>query len=208
MTDYQDRLSLMIPASLRGELTPEDQAELDAAIAINPTLEKDFEFQKKLRDELQAQKTPVTNELGWARLSRSIDAIENQKTADDGVDQGVYAAPANDSSRERFWKRAAVALTLVCVAQLSLLGLNLGGSDSEVRYEPVTETSPLGQLKIALKPGLETEALTQVLQDRKGQIVSGPSALGLYTISFSSMEECSEATAFLEDISESVTSCG
>ena len=207
MTDYEDRLSLMIPASLRGELTPEDQAELDAAIAINPVLKKDFEFQKTLRDELQAQKTSVTDELGWARLSRSIDAIESQTGADKKLDQGAYAIPANDTSRERFWKRAAVALTLVCVAQLSLFGLNLNSSDNEVRYEPVAEASPSGHVQIALKQGLETEALTRVLQDRKGQIVSGPSALGLYTVSFSSLEDCSDATAFLEDISESMTSC-
>ena len=113
MTEFEDKISLMIPAYLRGDLGVEDRAEVDAALLLKPSL-----------------------------------------------------------------------------------------------YAPVSALVADAQVKIGLSDGLTASELTERLTDLNGQIVSGPSALGLYTIGFEDASACDAALPGLADIADVPSGCG
>jgi hypothetical protein len=220
MTEFEDKISLMIPAYLRGDLGVEDRAEVDAALLLNPSLKEDLEFQRSLRDDLQARRQSdldaPADELGWHRLSRDLDKIDRASSSalpltafDDGAPElAAPQRPANDPAPARPWKAAAVALALVCVAQLGLLTVGGQSASEPSLYAPVSALVADAQVKIGLSDGLTASELTERLTDLNGQIVSGPSALGLYTIGFEDASACDAALPGLADIADVPSGCG
>jgi len=74
MTHLEDKISLMIPAYLRGELSEAERLEVETSAAENPAIAADIEFQKNLKDALKPDEAAFKpGELDWARLSKSME---------------------------------------------------------------------------------------------------------------------------------------
>jgi len=184
MTDYNDEISLLIPAYLRRELSPADMAKVEAAAAVDPSVKADLNFQRALRETLQSdQPAASSSELGWARLSRRLDALETEG------DQDMVPMPvaANDEplKRSRFWKYATAALAILVVGQFGFMKHLDANETVDEKYTP----------------------LGSVLKSLDGQIISGPSAIGLFDLQFETRTACEAALPQLRDIMESVSNC-
>jgi len=181
MTGFEDKISLMIPAYLRGELSDEERTQIEVLAAKDPVIAADIEFQRRLKTALKPDNNEFEpGEMGWARLSKAMDAP---------------SVAANDySANQKFWKYAAAILAVAAIGQAGILG-SLAISDTQnEQYLAVSEESMEAHtVKIGFHSAVIEEKLTEALQSVKATIVAGPSSLGLYDVQFESKEACLQA---------------
>lgn len=187
MTQFEDKISLMIPAYLRGDLSDSERIEVENASAQNPSIAAEIEFQKSLKLALK----PDTNafepsELGWAKLSKAIDQEEAE-------------AEQVTASQPQFWKYAAAILAVAAIGQAGVLGSIAFKADDTAQYRPVSETPvQASTAKIGFNPSVTEEQLTKTLIHQQATIISGPSSLGLYEVAFESKSACMTARKVFE----------
>lgn len=204
MTDFEDSVSLEIPAYLRGELSPEDMSRIEELAKNNEHIAADIEFQRMLMDAVKddAGVTPVS-EFEWARLSKAMnsdmlghDTQETRQIAANDHDSS-YAAnsgPVPAANRSGFWKIAAAALAVVALGQAGVMASKFSAQYDAARYVTVSEEGNSMYIDLAFaKTAVQTD-VTQLLQDVDGVFVSGPSALGLYKVKFKSKDACFTAS--------------
>ncbi|MEL7217153.1 MAG: hypothetical protein AAGK01_01835, partial [Pseudomonadota bacterium] len=140
-------------------------------------------------------------EFGWARIEREISRNAHN------------SAPAAANDDAPFWKRPRFAgwqvAASVAVAVLGWQALVVPAITSAPADDPAAYTLAGGgseaefTLRVSIQPNV-TEADMRVLLGEVGaQIVDGPSAIGLYTLSFADAEAKSAAETDLaarEDI--------
>jgi len=186
MTDYNDEIALLIPAYLRGELSPEDMAKVEAAAAVDPSIKADLSFQKNLRETLQSDQPSLhSTELDWARFSKRLDDLEGAESSP----LKDLPAVANDRpvKHSRFWMGATAAMALLALGQFGLLHQR--------------------NTTVSIAKDVRVDTLGSKLRTLKGQIVSGPSALGLFDLQFETQADCESALPELRDIMETVSNC-
>jgi anti-sigma factor RsiW len=173
MTGLTDKdrqaLSELLPFYLNGTLEPEERARVEAALAGDEELRRDLEFLKMVQAETQARDIAASpGEFGLARLMRDIDAERGQAVA---TRRGTLV-----------WKLAAAACFALFVATSALLvtgpdsGLRLAGGGSAV----AVHEGPL--FTVAFVESAPEAQIRALLLSLDLEIVSGPSALGLYTL--------------------------
>ena len=191
MSDENQEMSLKIPAYLRGELSLSDANEIESLAESDPSFAAEIEFQRSVSNALKSEPSDFTpGDMGWARLSKDMNApernlrdIDNQK-----------ASPSN------FWKYAAACFAVAAVGQAGVLAnLAVKGKNDDARYLPVSQAvntshiSTVGTVNTA-----RHDNFTQLLIETKGQIIKGPSALGLYQVKFETRSECRAAVLIFE----------
>ena len=199
----EETYSLLTPRYLRGELSAAETAEFEAYLNENPDFQADIELQRNLMaarpDELGASGL----EFGWARLSRSIDDLEAQNT------QALNAetTPKNTATFGGMWKIAAVALACISIGQ----AFYITSSDSPRQYQLASETDAPGvSLQLSFKSDVNFTDVSDLLINHNSQIISGPSKLGIYTVSFPDKDNCLSMISKLiaeESLVDSYTSC-
>lgn len=158
-----------------GKLTPERRAEVEAAAANVPELAEELALYKGLvKAGNPAGDVSGPGELGWARLSKALDE------EDEELDTPV---PANDNN-VRLWRFAALAFGFLFVAQTAAQLIPSNGP-SEPQYLPVSEIGVETLAQVAFAPTATELDMRALLSAVDGQIVRGPSAIGLYDIQFS-----------------------
>ena len=188
MTD--EAASQMLLAYAQNRLNKDDRAKVDAEIATNVTLAEELAYYQGLAKAAAAQKSEASpNELGWARLTKAIDAEQNR----------VDDAPAAANDNTGFWRKACAALGLIAVVQGAFLGAAyFSPSHEESVYETATASTVAFESKVIFAPNATEADITMLLREVDGEIVNGPSALGAYTVRFNSGDE---RTAGLERFS-------
>jgi hypothetical protein len=169
-------------AYVRGRL-PADQAErLVAEAAGRPELAADIALARGIAAAVDAEaEVAPPGPLGWARLARALDA----------------AKPAA-RARLPLWQLAAAAAAAVVVWQVAAVPL-LTGPGVEPGYEPVTEAPAAGfSLSVAFAPDAPEAAIRGLLQEIDARISDGPSAIGLWQLSFASAKARDAGLARLE----------
>ena len=201
MTDEQ-RYSLLVPRYIRGELSPDETSEFESYVDENPDFQADIEFKRNLIAARLDDNEPADMEFGWAKLSRSIDALEAKNIPL----QDTTATPHNIFHVGNMWKIAATALACLSIGQ----ALYITNSDTS-KYEFASEKTKSGiTLQIGFESGLSVNELSRFLVDHESQIISGPGNLGIYTLSFSDIKNCETAISTLkskEQFVETYTSC-
>lgn len=184
MSNLEDKISLMIPAYLNGALSDAEREEVDKLAAQNPEVAADIEFQRKLKEAVKPSDTEFApGELGWAKLSKAIQETQ------------VETVAANDNPRQlKFWRYAAAILAVAVIGQAGMIGTMMSGDKPDAQYVTVSETPLLdNSIKLSFKSDVTTIEMTSILTEINGNIVSGPSALGLYDVAFKSKSECLNA---------------
>ncbi len=130
------------------------------------------------------------SEFGWARLSKAM----NDEVAQDVEPLAVSNDNNQDMSHQplRFWRIAAAALAVISLGQAGVIMTKSSGQDDSARYVTVSEDNFIG-IEVAFSADAPQSHVTQLLQSVKGEIVSGPSALGLYKVKFTSKDVCNLA---------------
>ena len=206
MTDFKDEISLLIPTYLRGQLSAADIEKVETAAENDPEIEADLEFQRELRATLQSEKsTQMLDDLRWARLSRAMN--EAEEVVNDNPLLATDAANDVSPPRSKFWMGATAALALIALCQFGVMAKMQYSDQDQSKYTLVTETMGGTQAKIEPLPNLRMEELNDILDAVEGQIVSGPSALGLYDIQFETKEACIAAISEFQTSIENEMTC-
>jgi len=199
----RDYFSLLISAYLRGDLDAEDVVKLEAAAKKDPEIAADIELQRNLR-AAAADDKPVDG--GWDRLQAAIRSEAERPQADvptlslvSSQEEittvaAINAANSNQPSGVNpFWRIAAVALAVVSLGQVALSGMETE-SASDV-YLTVSETGylPHATLKVGFSEAALLADMTDILTQTNGKVVNGPSALGLYSVTYETPSSCSAA---------------
>lgn len=164
----------MVLAYVRGRLPGDEADRLGAEAGIRPELAAEIALARGIvgvMDE-DARHQPAPGELGWARLSRAIDAEPAR---------GLVETPA---ARPKLWQLAAVAAAAVLVWQVAAVPF-LTGNGERAGYQPVTEAPAEGfHLAVTFGYGATEVGMRELIRSVGGRVTDGPSAIGLWTLSF------------------------
>lgn len=151
---------LLLPFLANGTLEGDELAQMQAAVDNDPALAAELLALQNMRATMQAEDTGFSpGELGLARLMRDVDAQTAQVT----------------TPRSRIWQIAAAVLLAVAIGQTVLL---TQADETGQGFELAGETPAAFTVTIA--PATTEAALRALLLNAGVEIVSGPSALGLY----------------------------
>lgn len=194
MDTFQDRISLLIPAYIRGELSDEETAQVEAAAKVDPAIARDIELQRSLRATLQSAPPPTAP--SWEALKADMDAHDS-RTADDKV-VAFTPPPANDREGfvPRIWRVAAAGLAVIAIGQAGVMGY-MATHDEAPRYVTASSISESAAFKVGFGVGVSEADLRNMLLDAELRIVDGPSAIGLYTVAPAGDADCTEASETL-----------
>jgi anti-sigma-K factor RskA len=202
MKTIEDKIALMIPAYLRGELSEEERQEIETLAEKNPEVAADIAFQRNIKAALAKDENAFEpGDLGWAKLSKAMQESD------------ISEARANMSTSEpKFWRYAAAILAVAAVGQAGLLSAFAINKKDDVQYVTASESSDVNaySTRVAFGSEVKMSELTQALQSVNGVIVKGPSSLGLYQVQFETKTACEAAVANAQlwsEIVETVSNC-
>ena len=174
MADLPADTDETVVAYLRGRLSADEARSLEGEAASRPELAAEIALMRGIVESFDAEAaSPAPGELGWARLSRAIDA-EPRRTA----------VPR---ARRPLWPLAASAAAAVLVWQLAAVPL-LTRPGEDAGYTPVSEAPTGFTLDIAFAADAPEGAIRELLRSVGGRVSDGPSAIGLWQLSFPSAE--------------------
>jgi anti-sigma-K factor RskA len=176
MADQPEGDDETVIAYVRGRLTAEEARRVEAASAARPELAAEIALMRGIVGTFDTEaRAPAPGELGWARLSRAIDAEPRR-----------VAAPA-PRARRPLWPLAASAAAAVLVWQLAAVPL-LTRPGEEAAYAPVSEAPAGFTLDVTFAPEAAEGSIRELLRSVGGRVSDGPSAIGLWQLSFPSAE--------------------
>lgn len=198
-----DEISQLLVDCSANRLPETKVKEIEAFVEPLPALAEELAFYKGLvAAGNPAASVSSPGELGWARLSQALDADEK------AGDIGQLPVAANDNI-SRVWRFAACAFAFLFVAQTAFQFLPQADSAGNgEQYLPVTQAAQLNTLQVAFSPIAQEQDIRALLGEVNGQIVSGPSALGLYNVQFadkSALVSGQDGLLQASDVVETVT---
>jgi len=167
MRSAREDLELLLPFHANGTLTPQEQARVEAWLAEDPDAAADAAGLAAIRLGMQAEDVRSPGEFGLARLLR--DVRQDQP--------GAASAPPRSTWRQPLLWQAVAALAVA-----ALLGQALWpGQNAEPRFEMAGADE--GPALVVGFSASATEGQIRMLLNALGlEIVSGPSAVGLYRL--------------------------
>ncbi|WMS41939.1 hypothetical protein RDV64_17990 [Acuticoccus sp. MNP-M23] len=161
---------------VRGRLSRDEAARLEAEIQGNPRMEADLRLVEAL-NQTDSAVHPFPGEFGWARLSNAIDRQKPRAFWQRNVSA---------------WQVAALVAIAIGCWQLAVAP-HLAGHTAPQGYITATgsqgTTSAQNTLRIAFAPAGTELAIRRLLRDAGARIVDGPTAVGLYTLAFDTEEQ-------------------
>lgn len=176
MSPEHDTREAGIQAYALGWLSAQDMAELDRLAQSDPALYAELALARAMAQaRADDPQRGAASDLGWARLSRAIDA---------------QAAPPPRASwlPDRFtrWQTAAAVLAAVAVWQFAAVP-HLTGEHGDASAGYGMASGPRAHAFVAqviFRPEATEAQIRQVLRASDAKLVAGPSALGIYDLAF------------------------
>lgn len=169
MNEMDEQLNLWA----NGRLPEAQRRALEQKMAEDPQLAREAEFAKALRQSLQREPVTPPGELGLARLQKAV----REERQNEGQEERQETPPRN-----RFWKPVAIAACLVAVVQAALLlGPELRQGGGAVDLRPASGAgAAAAQLQLVFDASASVAEMQQALLAVNGNVVAGPSALGVF----------------------------
>jgi hypothetical protein len=186
----------LLPWYVTGTLAERERALVDRQLAQSDELRAELAWLRKLQQDIRAAVPAATGDLGWSRFKQRMEAEKS------GVLVPIQKAP-----RARWYAPALALAASILIAQTVVIGVLLDQSTPNVRPmsgPPVAE-GPL--LQIQFQPAATEQQIRELLSAAHAQIVSGPGALGVYTLRISdgdgtvAVQRLREATTVVESVS-------
>lgn len=195
----------LLPFRANGTLDGADLAAVDAALAEDADLRADLAALTAIRTTMQAEDIASPGDFGLARLMRDVDA--------ETANAAPPPAAANDNvvplRRLRIWQAAAAVVLAVGVGvNLPQFGPGSAPLDSAepAGFSLASGDGPAADFIVVFAPDAAEAEIRGLLLNSGLEIVSGPSALGLYglglvnpgsgDVAFSALS----ASAIVEDV--------
>lgn len=190
MASNDKDIKSLIPLYVSGQLEGADRLLVERAAASDPDVSSEIEFYRSISDAVKtASEDHSPGELGWARLSKAIG------------EEAQSATPAPQAEPSwRGWKYVAAAMAVVAAGQAAVLTLPQAAmvADNGELYVPVSEEVSAFELQVIFQGSATAEQIQIALTEANGSISSGPSAIGLYRVSFKSQDAADAAKASFE----------
>jgi hypothetical protein len=174
-----------IPFLLNGTLGQAEREALKAAIAAEPALARELELQRRIREAVnQSAAMPLRSSLPlfMNRLASESQREVNSTTANVTALQRKVV-PLSADRRQRYgWKIAFALAASLAVIQAMMLAplLKQTGGDLEPLSGRGVALMVKPNLQITFKPEATERQIRELLRAQGVEIVSGPSALGVY----------------------------
>ncbi|MAC79986.1 MAG: hypothetical protein CML66_18195 [Rhodobacteraceae bacterium] len=170
---------------LSGRLSPIKAANIEARAVDDPDLAAEIALMRGVRGAMAVSENQTPpGELGWKRLERAMDAEQ--------------APPRPAAQPTPIWRVAAVAAVAAVVTWQVVAVPFLGGRDTG--YETASESPAPGvNLTVAFSPSATEEQIRTLLSQTGGRVTDGPSAIGLWQVSF---DDEAARTAALETFTQ------
>ena len=181
MTD--ERIQELLPFRANGTLDGEELAAVEAALAEDADLRGELAALEAIRQTMQAEEAQSPGDFGLARLMREVEA-EGRAPASVAANENVVPL-----SRLRLWQAAAAVVLAVSIG----FSLPRTGPDTGPEAVAVRDAAPeagggyslasggdAADFTVAFSPDATELDIRVLLLDARVEIVSGPSALGLY----------------------------
>jgi anti-sigma factor RsiW len=187
MTLSRDEAILLLPFLANGTLEGNELRQVEQAIEADPTLQAELAALQNIRATLRAEQIDFSpGEMGLARLMRDVEAERK-------------AAPAAGAM---LWKIAAALLFVIAIGQTVLLT-----TDGAPEAGYTLAGGAKADFSITVQPDATEAELRELLLDAGVEIVSGPSALGIYELALTqtaSRDSTAEKLRAASDIIESL----
>jgi anti-sigma factor RsiW len=166
-------------AYVRNRLPPEEAERIGRAAEDDAALRAEIALSRGITAALDRDaEERAPGELGWARLSRALDAEPTRQ-------------------RPALWQLAAAAAAAVAIWQVAAVPLLT--PPGEVGYQPVTEQPAAGfALRVAFAPEATEAEIRALLREAGASVTGGPSAVGLWQLGFADAPARDAALARLE----------
>ena len=153
-----------LPAFVNGTLPASEREAIQTHLAGCEQCREEVHWLATLREQMQNDPLPAVNEMGMARLMKAVRQEEKQTAT---------SAPG-------WWRGALAAAVLVVVAQFGVIAVQW---QPDTVYRPLGETVQSPRIQVRFAETATEIQIREVLERIEGQIVEGPSALGLYLVS-------------------------
>ena len=154
----------------RGTASEDAKAAIEARAESDPKIAEEIAYLRGLQNAVSPLKQDTApDELGWKRLSNAINAER---------------APVAANDNAPFWKYAAAALAVVAALQTAFLFQSPQTSEEPTYVTASASDENVFGLNVIFQPSATADELTSALKNVNGEIIAGPSALGLYTVAF------------------------
>lgn len=173
----KDDIIEKIPEYLNGSLSDHDISAIESAAERDESIRMEIEFMKSIQQQVLSEKIESPTEWGWARLKQTIEKqnIEENPTGTKTV-----------STITPIWKKLAIAASFAFVIQSGyLVQQNVFNSTD---YQLLSTKNLENSIQIQFKTGTSEQAIRRLLINTEGNIINGPSALGIYTVEFKDRE--------------------
>lgn len=154
---------------VKGRLPIAQAAEIEAAAGADPGLAAEIALVRGVIKAGENDARRTSDELGWARLSRAIDAESTKRSV----------VPKQFSRGQV----AAVALVAVAVSGMAVGLMPRTGEQGAYRTATARPIFPFAALA-TFNPAAQESAVREALRAVDAEIVAGPSALGVYMLAF------------------------
>ncbi|MGH1439068.1 MAG: S8 family serine peptidase [Cellvibrionaceae bacterium] len=179
----KDDIIEKIPEYLNGNLSDNDIRAIESAAERDESIRMEIEFMKSIQQQILSEKIESPTEWGWARLKQTI---ERQNIEEDETDTNIHSGTKTVSTIKPIWKKLAIAASFAFVIQSGyLVQQNVFNSTD---YQLLSTKNLENSIQIQFKTDTSEQAIRQLLINTEGNIINGPSALGIYTIEFKDRE--------------------
>ena len=186
--DPHEAATLLLPWYANGTLSPEETRQVEAHLGQCPHCRAELEQYRILGEQVREQP-----EWTWQPPSGHFERLMADIDRLDTLAVPVRAKPSpwqrlmdwlRETPQPMRWTLAAESLALaMLVLVVWLPGRPVVEPGFETLSSVTTSTRPTGpRLRVGFDPTLRIADLQSLLQVLHGQIVAGPSALGIYTV--------------------------
>ncbi|WP_171135041.1 hypothetical protein [Ruegeria sp. HKCCD7221] len=188
-----DEIQSLLVFLANDTLEGDERRAIERAVAANPELQAELAALKAARIQMQATEVGTSpGEFGLARLMRDVDANRT-------VTQPKATKPG-------LWKIAAIAAMALLAVQVTLPYLNTG-PDVELADGGAESLDAGPTLTVVFAATATEQEIRALLLELELTIVSGPSALGLYSLAAKdedaaarALERLNAATGIVESV--------
>ncbi|WP_262696189.1 hypothetical protein [Kordiimonas aquimaris] len=192
----EDEKSAALLDYVKGRVSDDLRRNIDTVAQSDMNVAEEIAYYNGLASAVQkpAESAPF-DELGWSRLVRDLDQEKQTDTA---------PIAANDNNR--IWRFATAALAFIALGQATFFTIQDTGQNEQATYETVSETSEGFSLQVTFTPNVTESEIRTLFLKTGANITRGPSALGIYEVTFKDEAGRVSATKIFKEKPEIVLS--
>lgn len=196
-----EALHAILPWYVNGTLPQDERERVARLIQQSREMQDEVRWLESLREHMQSAVPEQAGDAGLDRLRTLIRAEQS----------GVLAAlPERHAAAPRRWPTWAVPMALAATIVLSVLVTMVHLPSRDGTLEPLSgQAAPAGAviIQVTFKAAAPEGDIRQLVSSVKGEIVSGPGALGVYSLRVERArgEQALAALAARKDLVESVS---